>query len=67
MLSFAASSLVYFFEMLISYIVFSSISDRKRHKATVFIIGNRFVKGRLPWSYTFFFFELLSRRLSPRP
>ncbi len=39
MLSFAASSLVYFFEMLISYIVFSSISDRKRHKATVFIIG----------------------------
>ena len=29
--------------------------------------GNRFVKGRLPWSYTFFFFELLSRRLSPRP
>ena len=28
--------------------------------------GNRFVKGRLPWSYTFFFFELLSCRLSPR-
>lgn len=32
-----------------------------------FTTGNRFVKGRLPWSYTFFFFELLSRRLSPRP
>ena len=28
--------------------------------------GKRFVKGRLPRSYTFFFFELLSRRLSPR-
>lgn len=35
--------------------------------ATRTFYGNRFVKGRLPWSYTFFFFELLSRRLSPRP
>ena len=37
------------------------------HDETGFAPGNRFVKGRLPWSYTFFFFELLSHRLSPRP
>ena len=39
MLNYAASFIVYFFEMLISYIVFSYISDKKKPTVIIFIFG----------------------------
>ena len=39
MLNFAASSLVYFFELLIAYLVFSCISDKKHSFTFIFLIG----------------------------
>ena len=51
-------------QLLIEQLACTEVHASK--EITLLLSGKRFVKGRLPRSYTFFFFELLSRRLSPR-